>query len=326
LEGRVGRGADFPDWIKSLLRERAGLEDEDFDAGVTEGADRLLRGGTTTVADVDSTGAGPRVLATHPLRALVLREALDVGDSQRTEAVMDALREPLQPSSGLREGLSPHAGYTVSDELLGELGRGLGPRGLPVQMHWNETREEVSWERGEPSAFDGVVPESSGQTTLGRMDAAGLLRAPVSLVHANYPAEGDLELLAARDVVVVHCPGAHAFFDREPFDLERFSIAGVKIALGTDSLAGNASLDMGGEVARMLGAHPSLSPEAVFEMATRSSAAALGFADEVGALVEGAFADMALHVGEGDALEVLTSGESEVTRVWVGGAEVSSYK
>jgi len=124
----------------------------------------------------------------------------------------------------------------------------------------------------------------------------------------------------------VHCPGAHAFFDREPFDLERFSIAGVKIALGTDSLAGNASLDMGGEVARMLGAHPSLSPEAVFEMATRSSAAALGFADEVGALVEGAFADMALHVGEGDALEVLTSGESEVTRVWVGGAEVSSYK
>jgi len=322
LEGRVEPGEVFPDWIKALLKERADLEDADFDAAVRSGADRLLGGGTTTVGDVDSSGAGARVLAQHPLRAVVLREALDVGDAERAVEAMATLRTPLEEGAGVTEGLSPHAGYTVSDALLRELGRLVGSRRIPVQVHWNETEEEARWERSSPSDFDGLVPESSGTPTLARLDAAGLLRAPVSLVHANHPAEGDAQLLYERGVVVVHCPGAHAWFDRDPFDLRGWSGAGVEVALGTDSLAGNASLDMGREVALFREAHPDVSPADIFEMATRTPARALGLDGQVGALCVGAYADLVLHTGEGDAFEALTCGESTVERVCIGGAEV----
>jgi cytosine/adenosine deaminase-related metal-dependent hydrolase len=123
--------------------------------------------------------------------------------------------------------------------------------------------------------------------------------------------------------VIVHCPGAHAFFDRSAFDLEGYQRAGVLVALGTDSLAGNTALDMGEEVALLRESHPALSPEAAFEMATESSARALGLGGKVGTLAEGAFADMVLYEAEGEALERITSREAVVQRVWVGGLERS---
>ena len=322
LEGLLEAGEVFPDWIRALLKGRAGLVDADFDAAVGSGADRLLRGGTTTVGEVDSTGAGARVLAQHPLRAVIFREALDIGVGERAAEVLAGLAMPLEVCAGVTEGLSPHAGYTVSDALLEELGRLVESRPMPVQVHWNETEDEVLWERGSASAFDGLVPGSTGLPTLARLDAAGLLRGGLSLVHANHPAEDDRSLLRWRGVVVVHCPGAHAWFDREPFGLGAWTRAGVGVALGTDSSAGNADLDMGREVALLRSGNPGVSPAEAFEMATRTGARALGLEGKVGELCVGAHADLVLHTGEGDALEVLTGAGSRVERVWVGGEEV----
>ena len=323
LSGRVQPGAAFPDWIKSLLKERAGLEVSDYDAGVKPGADQLLRGGTTTVGDVDSTGASVRALKMHPIRALVFREALDVGDAARCHAVLAELETPLVTEVGFMEGISPHAGYTVSDRLLAGVAELALAREVPVQVHWNESLDEVRWERGESSAFDGVVPDCAGGGTLRRLDEIGLLGKGTSLVHANYPAVGDLELIAARGAVVVHCPGAHAFFGRSPFDLGSFQRAVVPVALGTDSLAGNAALDMGLEVALLREANQEVSAAIAFEMGTRASAAALGLSGRVGTLEEGAYADMVLYRRSDEALEMITSGGATVERVWVGGVEQS---
>ena len=323
LVGKVDSGAAFPDWIKALLHERAGLDRVDYEAAVNEGADRLLRGGTTTVGDVDSTGASAHVLRAHPIRSLVFREALDVGDPVRCEAVLAGLRVPLEKAEGLIEGLSPHAGYTVSDSLLSGLATLAVARELPVQVHWNESLDELCWERGEQSAFDGVVPPCSGERTLHRLDEAGVLGQKTSLVHANYSTDEELDLIASRGVVVVHCPGAHRFFGRGPFDLERFHGAGIQVALGTDSLAGNTALDMGEEVALLREAHPELSPCLAFKMATQASAAALGLPERAGTLGEGAYADMVLYGGGSEAFDRITSRGATAERIWVGGVEWS---
>jgi cytosine/adenosine deaminase-related metal-dependent hydrolase len=122
--------------------------------------------------------------------------------------------------------------------------------------------------------------------------------------------------------VIIHCPGAHAWFDRGVFDVESWWGEGVDVALGTDSLAGNAALDMGREVSLFREAHPGASPGRAFDMATRAGARALGLEGRVGTLRVGAWADLVLHQGEGEALEVLTSGVSQVKRVWVSGIDV----
>ena len=139
---------------------------------------------------------------------------------------------------------------------------------------------------------------------------------------ANHPDPGDAQLLHERGVVVVHCPGAHAWFGRDPFDLQIWSDAGVAVALGTDSLASNADLDMGRELALFRAENPSISPSLAFEMATQTPARALGQEGAVGELSVGAHADLVLHAGEDEPLESLTCGESRVERVWMGGEEI----
>jgi cytosine/adenosine deaminase-related metal-dependent hydrolase len=152
------------------------------------------------------------------------------------------------------------------------------------------------------------------------------LRAPLSLVHGNFPARGEAERIAAAGAVVVHCPGSHAWFEREPFPLEHYRRRGVVLALGTDSLASNEALDLRREMALLRRAHPHLRPEFVWDMATRNGARALGAAGRIGELIPGSAADICAFRTDADtrtdALEQLTSSAPAVAGVWIGGRGV----
>jgi 5-methylthioadenosine/S-adenosylhomocysteine deaminase len=100
----------------------------------------------------------------------------------------------------------------------------------------------------------------------------------------------------------------------------------VRLALGTDSLASNADLDMRREMALARAATPSLSPELVWTMATTGAARALGLEGRVGSLHRGSAGDVVAHdvpAGSRRAiLEALTTAHGTVERVWVAGEQV----
>jgi cytosine/adenosine deaminase-related metal-dependent hydrolase len=108
-------------------------------------------------------------------------------------------------------------------------------------------------------------------------------------VHCNY-LDPTAPFTPTQTVVV--CPRTHAAFGhpRHPFPemLER----GVRVALGTDSLASNPDLDILGE-ARFLRRHyPEVDPALVLRMLTLNGAEALGFGDIAGSLAPGKSADL----------------------------------
>jgi cytosine/adenosine deaminase-related metal-dependent hydrolase len=125
---------------------------------------------------------------------------------------------------------------------------------------------------------------------------------------------------------VVHCPGSHAWFERPPAPLERYVESGVRLALGTDSLASNEDLDLRLEMVRVRKEAPWLAPAEVWAMATRGGAAALDAAGELGVLTPGARADMIAHRaapgGREAVLEQLTSTPLELAGGWVDGGSV----
>lgn len=313
----------FASWIGALLRARAALVPTDFERAVVAGAGTLLAGGTTCVGDVDSTGASARMLVATPIRAVVLREVLDAADPARTAAALARVARALPRRARVREGLSPHAPYTTSPTLLAGARRLAVRRRLPVQVHWAETAEEERWLRAGSGPFARVLARSPGCSGLQHLAASGLLPQVTSLVHGNVPAPGDPARLARARLVLVHCPGTHAFFRRAAFALERYRRAGVPVALGTDSPASNDALDMRAELALLRRSFPRLAPEAAFRMATENGARALGLAGEVGRLRPGAAADLVAWRIDAPALEgaleVLTSAAPAVLGVWVGG-------
>lgn len=328
LAGRVSAAGRFRDWIERVIAARRGLVDAELEAGAAAGAAHLLRTGTTMVGDIDSTGIAVAVLARHPLRARVFREVLDGADPARADAALAAVRRALPRRESVLEGLSPHAPYSVSRELLQRAAELARRRRIPVSIHWSETEDELAWMAGEGDAFDGLCRPAPGPTALDRIERAGLLSSATSLVHGNHPLAGEARRIAAAGVTLIHCPGSHQYFDRPPFPLSHYRERGVSIALGTDSLASNADLDMRREMALLRTSAPSLAPEAVWSMATTGGARALGLEGQVGRLQPGQRADFCAFEAAGETvrecLEVLTSGLAEVDRAWIGGRRAAS--
>ncbi len=323
LPGDLGFGA----WIGAVLAHRAQATGADYDAGLLAGAARLLASGTTTVGDVDSTGAAERLLPRTALRARVFREVLDGGDVARSAAQLARLLEPRIESERVELGISPHGPHTVSATLLEACAAQALVSGDPLQVHWAETEEEVRWLRsGEGPLAErlGASPHCSG---LDLLERHGLLGPRLSLVHGNHPGPGELARIAEAGATLIHCPGTHEFFGRAHLDLAAWQASGVTIALGTDSLASNTDLDLRHEMRRVVAAHPGLRPEEVFGWATRGGARALGLEDRIGELAVGKSADVvafdATGVSSGaDLLDGITSGAPAVLGSWVAGRPV----
>ncbi len=319
LADRVPGDGGFVPWIGKLLAARAATPREALADAARQAAAGLLARGATTLADIDSLGLVEAALATSPQRVLLLREVLDGAVSARAAAALAGLPRAAQPAAGERSlGLSPHAPHTVSRTLL----RALGARraGRAVQVHWAETPEECAWLADGSGPFAPLLGPSPRTSGLELLAAAGLLDG-ASLVHGNHPAPGEEELVARAGASVVHCPGTHRFFARPPFPWERYRAAGVPVALGTDSLASNRSLDPLRELALAREAFPWLPLAELYAAATQTAARALGLGGRVGQLAVGAAADCVEFAATAPAafFDRVTGPGLGITRVWIGG-------
>jgi len=327
LGGRVAADSGFVPWVGRVLALRAGLSRADYGGAVDRGVGELLQSGTTAVGDVDSTGVAAERLALTPLRARVSRELLDGRDPTRTPAQIALLNEPLEENDRVRAGLFPHAPHTAGDELLAACARVARYGRRPLSIHWAETREEREWMlrgTGPFAPWLGPSPRCSGLEVLAR---AGVLEGPTALVHANCPEEGELRRAAEVGATLVHCPGTHAFFDRERAPLEEWLACGATIALGTDSRASNAALDMRREMALVRSSHPALEARVILDWATRGGARALGLGNRIGELAVGMSADFVAFELSGvdfgaDPVDTITAALPEVAGVWIAGCSV----
>ncbi len=125
---------------------------------------------------------------------------------------------------------------------------------------------------------------------------------------------------------IVYCPRTHAAFGHPPHPFREFLQRGVRVALGTDSLASNPDLDILAEMRFIHERYPDFPGDALLRMGTLSGAEALGWADECGSLTPGKSADLAivpLPNEEGDPFDLLLKSQSRVSRTMFRGQWVT---
>jgi aminodeoxyfutalosine deaminase len=308
MAGQVARPKTFPDWIKELVALKATWGYSEYAASWLHGARMLIEDGVTTVADIETVPELlPDAWSATPLRVISFLEMLNVRSWHSASQIVHDAEERLLSLPGRegRVGLSPHAPYTTSPELLELAAATARRRGWPLTSHVAESREEFDmFTRGRGVLFDWLAPQ--------RKSSVSALSSPVRFVarhkllgpdflaaHVNYLAAGDARLLADQGASVAHCPRSHAFFGHAPFPLLELSAAGVNLCLGTDSLASMEGrrrepprLSLRAEMRTLAACMPELSAETIVRMATVNSARALGLDQRIGALNVGAAADL----------------------------------
>jgi cytosine/adenosine deaminase-related metal-dependent hydrolase len=209
----------------------------------------------------------------------------------------------------LRPGISPHAPYTVSPELVRSVAALSKAERFPVAMHLAESRDELELLASHRGKFVELLtsigawhPAAIPQGIQPR-DYLGLLAgAHQSLViHGNYLTPSDWQFLAERRAAmsVVYCPRTHAYFGHEPYSLAGMLAAGVRVAVGTDSLASNPDLSLIAELRQIARQHPDVPPEQILYLGTLAGAEALGLAERLGSITTGKKARLAVaRVGD----------------------------
>ncbi len=295
LRGQAPPTPDFTAWLRQVIAHRRGRTPEQVQADVRAGLSECLRFGTTLLGDISGDGGSWDVLADAPLRAVVFREVLGLTEERAARAWADADDWIMgtKATSTCRPAVSPHAPYSVRGWVF----VAASVLGVPVAIHLAETTFELQLLADRSGPFVPFLRD------LGVWDSTGLITAPQDVldlfdvarhgpalfIHGNYlspdapiPPHG----------TVVYCPRTHAAFGHPPHPFREFLKRGVRVALGTDSLASNPDLDLLAEMRFLHERHPDVSGDVVLRMGTLAGAEALGWADDTGSLTPGKSADL----------------------------------
>ena len=251
--------------------------------------DRLLRGGTTTVAD----HAHPESATVEvPFRRIPFWEVLGSSEERAKTSLDLALIRQKQEGGHV----SPHSLYAVHRGIL-DMCAWHAPNALK-SIHILESSDEDQYLRDRSGPLWDYVRERDGSPELSPASPINwlaeheFLDTNLLLVHGNYLNDGEIHHLQGTGASVIHCPGSHQFFGHRKFPLESLREKNIRVALGTDSLASNGDLSMLREMRLLKESYPALKAEEILEMGTLEGALALGMAGEIGSLEVGKRADM----------------------------------
>lgn len=299
LRGMAAPSPDFPAWLRQVVQFRRARPPEQVRGDIHAGLAECIAHGTTLVGDISSGGASWDQLVAAPMRAVVFCEMLGL-TQERAEQALAGAQQWLRARArtpACRPGLSPHAPYSVRTSLFHQAATLAAEHCCPLAIHLAESAVEVELLRDQQGPF---VPFLAN---LGVWDAGGLasgleevLRAcvadvPKLFIHANHLSPATP---LPPQSSIIYCPRTHAAFGHPPHPWRDLLARGVRVALGTDSLASNPDLDLLAE-ARFLHRHfPEVPGVVLLRMATLWGAEALGWGNETGSLEPGKSADLAV--------------------------------
>jgi cytosine/adenosine deaminase-related metal-dependent hydrolase len=295
LRGRVPPGPDFTAWLRAIIAHRRQQSNDSITEDIKTGLTESLQYGTTLIGDIAAGGQSWPILAESACWSVVFREILGLPQARVESVWQEAVNwlDEHRDTENCRAGLSPHAPYSVNRALF----QAAGITGKPLSIHLAESpreRELLEEHRGpfvdflrEVGAWDenGLAP--SFECIVSTSQTAPLLL----LAHGNYL---DSRIALPPNATIVYCPRTHAAFGHAPHPFREFLARGVRVALGTDSLASNPDLDILAEARFIRQLHPDLPGAKLLRMATLAGAEALGLGNLTGSLEEGKSADLVI--------------------------------
>jgi cytosine/adenosine deaminase-related metal-dependent hydrolase len=291
---------DFAEWIRLHTERKWRIGWEEYVDIARLGTAQLLASGVTTVGDCSYSGAAAVAAAELGLRGIVY---LEVFGSDPGEAMghFQAMRERVAPfeSRRVQIGVSPHAPYSVSSTVY----RACAELGVPVATHISESESEVQYLHDGGGAWAAIpwLVEPVGTTGTRLLAREGLLGPNVLAAHCVVVDDEEIGILADHDVAVAHCPRSNAYVGCGIARLRELREAGLRVGLGTDGVSSTPSHDFFDELraavmfARARERRPdAMTATSVLELATLGSARALGLDEEIGSIVPGKSADLAV--------------------------------
>jgi 5-methylthioadenosine/S-adenosylhomocysteine deaminase len=339
----------FCDWIPRLTHAKYNvLSRPDLLASARLGAIEMLRAGVTCLGEVMDLGTAWDAMREFGLQGIAYQEVFGPAHAQAADALrglQQKVDEYRKDETGtLRVGVSPHAPYTVSETLYKGVNEFARREDLRITTHIGESEDEgmfVRWGAGvfaERWSRRGIAVEPPGCSPVSYLNGLGLLRPETLLVHAIDLEDDDLRCLSEKQPALVHCPKSNAKLAHGVARLTDIRDTGIRVGLGTDSVASNNVVDMFEEMRTAVFQQrtrtkrfDALDARQAFRMATLGGAECLGLDRELGSLDAGKRADFVVVELNDPAVQpvydpieamVYSASRHNIRATYVGGREV----
>lgn len=301
--------SNFVDWILHLIKIKQTLSETDYRLSLQHGIEQSLAAGTGAVGDILSRYGLRDIYDQALLSGLVFLETLGQ-DPEKIGKISRRLHQALEDkwSGSVTLGASPHSPYTISRDYLTRIYSWCRSNGRHCTTHLAESAEEVQFVEKSCGDLAGrfypyvgweeYIPPASGLRPVEYLDRTGGLFPENLLVHGVQLNDTEIATLAEKNMSLVLCPRSNARLNVGRAPAGKLQQAGVKLALGTDSLSSCDSLSIWDEMAfahRWFGGE--LDAPTLFRMATLGGAEVLGLEAGIGSL----------EVGKSASFQVLRS-------------------
>lgn len=296
-------------WLKERIWPLEGAHDEEtVYYSALLGLGELIMGGTTAIVDMETvyhTESAFEAIRESGIRAICGKAMMDAGDEvpstlqESTEHSLNRSVELLEKWNGRENGrigyaFTPRFVLSCSETLLREVAILSEKHGVIIHTHASENRSEVA-----------LVEKITGMKNILYLDHLGLATPQLILAHCIWVDEAELEILKAKQVKVVHCPGSNIKLASGIAPIPRMQEKGISVSLGSDGAPCNNNLDLFQEmrlaalIQKPLHGPVVMTAREVFRMATMGGAEAMGLEKEIGSIEVGKKADLALVALDG---------------------------
>ena len=284
-------------WLEETIWPlEAKLKPRDVCDGALLGCLEMIKGGTTTFADMyfheDQLA---KAVEKSGLRAVLAQGILEAGDPSRGEKMLQKSVDFARKYKGYADGrvtahLGPHTLYTCSSELLAKVRQKASELNVGIHIHLAESEENVN-----------QTKQKHGLPEVELLEKIGFLGSDVLAAHCIHLTKREMQLLAKHNVKVSYNPVANMKIAQGTAKIKDLLDLGVTVGVGTDGPASNNNLDMfqsmkvGALLQKQYYEDPTVLPaQTVLKMATIDGAKALGLEKTVGSLEVGKKADVIL--------------------------------
>lgn len=252
---------NFNAWLDSVIANREELIHKATNELISEKLSQMLASGTTTIGAISSYGFELDSCVQSPINVVYFTEAIG-SKADMIDTLFADFKARLNSASKYKSdnfipAIAIHSPYSVHPFLIREVLKIAKEENMSVSAHFLESQAEKQWLESHCGEFANFFNNFLGQkqSLCQPMEFLQLFKGieNLSFTHCVQANKTELEMIQQLGASIIHCPVSNRLLTNDILNLD--NLQNINIAIGTDGLSSNISLNLFDELRNALFMH-----------------------------------------------------------------------
>lgn len=241
---------NFVQWLFSVIKNRDDLISNATHEIISKQLQNMINTGTTTIGAISSYGFDMQACINSSMNVVYFTEALGSKADMIDTLYLDFKEKLNSALKNKKDNFIPaiaiHSAYSTHPFLVREILKIAKKHNLAVSSHFQESKSENDWLNYSKGEFVSFFNDFLGQThsIISSREFLDLFKHQdkLSFVHCVQANKEELKQIQNLNASIIHCSNSNRLLTNSKLNLNH--VQNIDLAIGTDGLSSNISLNM----------------------------------------------------------------------------------